>query len=99
MMLQTTMLKEKAKTAALAALPAAASLALPMTSFAAEGDPSATSTMFESVTTGMVTAIQDMVSSVGSTVGAIIPVVFPLVALGIGVSICISMVRRVSSHA
>ena len=98
-MLQTTMLKEKAKTAALVALPTAASLALPMTSLAAEGDPSATSAMFESVPSGMVTAIQDMVTSVGSAVGSIIPVVVPLVALGIGVSICISMVRRVSSHA
>ena len=67
-MLQTTMLKEKAKTAALVALPTAASLALPMTSLAAEGDPSATSAMFESVTSGMVTAIQDMVTSVGSAV-------------------------------
>ena len=98
-MLQTTVLKENVKKAALFAAPAVTTLALPMTSFAAEGDTSATASMFEAVTSGMVTAIQDMVTAVGSTVGSIIPVVFPLVALGIGVSICISMVRRVSNNA
>ena len=92
------MLKEKVKKATLVAAPVAASLALPMTSFAAEGD-SPTSQMFDAVAAGMQSALQDMVTAVGNTVGGIIPLVFPLVALGIGISICIVIVRRVSSNA
>lgn len=101
-MLRTEVLKEKVKQArqtALVTLPVAASAALPITSFAADTSSSPTGQMFDAVASGMQTAIQDMVSAVGTTVGSLIPLVFPLVALGIGISICIVMVRRVSNNA
>lgn len=90
---------EKAKKAALVAVPVVTSLAVPMTALAADTSSSPVGAMFDAISAGMQTAIQDMVTSVGSMVGGMIPVLFPLVALGIGISICIVMVRRVSNNA
>lgn len=89
---------EKAKKTALVAVPAVTTLALPMTALAAEtGSP--TSDLFDTIASSMVASIQDMVSAVGSAIGSIIPVAFPLICVGMGITICLAVFRRITSQA
>lgn len=97
---ETVRVTEKAKKTALVAVPAVTSLALPMTALAAEtGAASPTSDLFDTIASSMVASIQDMVSAVGSAIGSIIPVAFPLIAVGMGITICIAVFRRITNQA
>ena len=98
-MVKTGLLKVRAKGAALVSLPAVTSLALPMTALAADTSASPTGDLFDTIAASMVASIQDMVSAVGSAVGSIIPVAFPLIAVGMGITICIAVFRRITNQA
>lgn len=98
-MVKTSLLKENAKGAAVASLPVITSLALPVTAWAAETGASPTGDLFDTIAASMVASIQDMVSAVGSAVGSIIPVAFPLIAVGMGITICIAVFRRITNQA
>lgn len=90
---------ERAKRVVLIAAPTVTTLALPVTALAADTSTSPTGQMFEAISAGMQSAIQDMVSSVGAMAGSMIPYLFPLVSLGIDISICFVLVRRVTNNA
>lgn len=86
---------EKAKKTALIAVPTVTAMSLPMTALAADTSTSPTGDLFDTIAA----SIQDMVSAVGSAVGSIIPVAFPLIAVGMGITICIAVFRRITNQA
>lgn len=90
---------EKAKKTALVAVPAVTTLALPMTALAAETGTSPTSDLFDTIASSMVASIQDMVTAVGSAIGSIIPVAFPIICVGMGITICLVVFRRITNQA
>ena len=90
---------EKAKKTDLIAVPTVTAMSLPMTALAADTSTSPTGDLFDTIAASMVASIQDMVSAVGSAVGSIIPVAFPLIAVGMGITICIAVFRRITNQA
>lgn len=90
---------EKAKKTALIAVPTVTAMSLPMTALAADTSTSPTGDLFDTIAASMVASIQDMVSAVGSAVGSIIPVALPLIAVGMGITICIAVFRRITNQA
>lgn len=89
----------KVKGAAVLSLPVVTGMMLPMTALAADAGSSPTGDLFDTIAASMVASIQDMVSAVGSAIGSIIPVAFPIICVGMGITICLVVFRRITNQA
>lgn len=90
---------KSAKAAALAMITSAACLMSSVASYAAETGSGADTSIFESVSTSMLDAIQSMVTSLGGLIGSIIPIALPIVGVGMVVTIGLNIFKKVTGKA
>lgn len=87
---------EALKRAAVISLPAVATAAYAVTTFAAEGDGTS---LADTATSALTTAVTDMASSVAGAIGAVIPIAIPLVGAGLVVTIGLKVFTKITSKA
>ncbi len=91
---------EKARKAAVVALPLVTSGALAITSFAAEtGGSGESGGIIDSTISAMTTSLTSIATSIGGMIGSVLPVVIPIAGVGIVVSIGFAVVKKVTGKA